>query len=240
MSELEEIYTSLSKLYDCSKYTHGFICNCDARDGIRHVKSNTVDTVITDPPWGIQYDEFDDPNVFYELEGELYRAAKKDSWLVVYYSVRDLPKAFELKHYEYVWLIPYLFLSTGSTSRNRLGSQQAYGAILVFKKGSPRIRTYRKDVIFVDEPPLVAGKIKEPLFKPLSTVTALLAMFTSQGDIVFDPFAGYGSIPLMCEVYGRRWLAFEIDPLKYRVARRIIEMRQVYNIEELKKSVSLN
>ena len=41
-------------------------------------------------------------------------------------------------------------------------------------------------------------------------------------DLVLDPFAGYGSVQLMCELLGRRWIAFEIDPLKALEALRFI------------------
>ena len=32
------------------------------------------------------------------------------------------------------------------------------------------------------------------------------------GTIVFDPFTGGGTVPAVCKMLGRRYLAFEIDP----------------------------
>jgi DNA modification methylase len=63
-------------------------------------------------------------------------------------------------------------------------------------------------------------------------------MFTREGDLVLDPFAGYGSIPLVCELFGRKWIAVEIDPVKYQIAKRIIEARRVPDIKSLKEEIS--
>jgi DNA modification methylase len=62
-------------------------------------------------------------------------------------------------------------------------------------------------------------------------------MFTREGDLVLDPFAGYGSIPLICELYNRRWIAVEIDEVKYRVAEKIIQRKRVPNIKKLKEEI---
>jgi DNA modification methylase len=76
------------------------------------------------------------------------------------------------------------------------------------------------------------------MFKPTYTTSALLTMFTEEGDVVLDPFAGYGSIPLVCELFNRRWIAVEIDPVKYAVAERVIRERRVVSIKRLKKEIA--
>jgi len=68
-------------------------------------------------------------------------------------------------------------------------------------------------------------------------VAALLSMFTKEGDLVLDPFAGYGSVPLVCELFNRRWVAVEVDPVKFEVARRIIAERRPRSVRELRKKV---
>jgi hypothetical protein len=143
-----------------------------------------------------------------------------------------------LQRFEYVWMMPYIFAGFGSVSRNPLNSQAAYSIIMVFARGEPKIKTSRKDVIYSDELPVVEGNIKEPLFKPTFTVSALLTMFTGEGDLVLDPFAGYGSIPLVCELFNRKWVAVEVDPVKYRIAKHIIETRRVPDIRRLKEEIA--
>jgi len=130
-----------------------------------------------------------------------------------------------------------VFWAYGSLSRNPFGTQASYSIVMVFAKGRPKVRIGRRDVIVADELPVVAEKIGEPQFKPTYVAATLLTMFTREGDLILDPFAGYGSIPLVCELYGRRWIAFEIDPVKYEVAKRIISEGRVRNIRKLREEV---
>jgi DNA modification methylase len=62
-------------------------------------------------------------------------------------------------------------------------------------------------------------------------------MFSREGDLVLDPFAGYGSIPLVCELFNRRWLAVEVDEVKYMVAEKVIKSRKVPDIKKLKEEI---
>lgn len=222
---------------ECFSTKLGRLCLGDARELIKKLPSESVDAVITDPPWGLGLDEYDDLEPLLEIRDELYRVMKPDSWLVMFFTpkrVYDLAPFTEL--FEYKWMLVYLFSGYRSVSRNPLGTQAGYSVIMVFAKGRPKVILPRSDVLVADELPVTAEKrIGEPLFKPTYTVATVLSMFTREGDHVLDPFAGYGSVPLVCELFGRRWTAFEIDPLKYKIARKIVGERRVPNIRRLKK-----
>jgi DNA modification methylase len=214
-------------------YVHG-----DAREVVKRIPSNSVDAVVTDPPWGVNLDEYDDLKAFLDLRDELHRVMKPDSWLVFFFGVKriyDLTPLLE--KFTYVWMLSYIFTGYASAPHNPLGARTSYSVILVFAKGKPKAVKWRKDVFYADELPIVEGKIMEPQFKPTATVASLVDMFTREGDLVLDPFAGYGSIPLICELYNRRWIAFEIDEVKYRVAEKIIQRKRVPNIKKLKEEI---
>jgi len=224
---------------ECSEYRYGKLCLGDARKLLRELPTGSVDVVITDPPWGVGFDEYDEFSVFLESAPELYRVLKNDSWLVFFFTPKRIYDLVPLlKQFEYKWMIPYVFWAFGSESRNPLGSQASYSIIMVFAKGNPKIRKARKDLIIADELPVVEGNIKEPQFKPTYTVSVLITMFTRKEDLVLDPFAGYGSVPLVCELFGRRWIAFEIDPVKYEIVKRIINERRVPDISKMKKELT--
>jgi DNA modification methylase len=210
----------------------------DAREVLKLVPSNSIDAIVTDPPWGVEFDEYDNFGVFLQVRDELYRVLKNDSWLVFYFTpkrIYDITSYTQL--FEYRWMMPYLFESYGTVSRNPLGGQAGYSIVMVFAKGKPKVRFPRIDILYADELPVVVEKVREPQFKPTYTTSVLLTMFTGEGDIVLDPFAGYGSIPLVCELFNRRWVAVEIDPIKYAVAERIIREKRVISIKKLKKEL---
>jgi len=199
----------------------------DSRKLIKELPSASVDVILTDPPFGLRMDEYDDPEVFFELEDEMWRVLKPNSWLVFYYATKKLPEAFRLKRFRYVWQICCLFFGPKSVTKCSLGDQ-LYQIVLVFAKGKPKVTNRRSDVIYGEILPSISFKIKDPQFKPTLANAMLLQMFSKEGDLILDPFAGFGSIPLTCEVMGRRWIAFEIDPLKFEVSHKfVVERRPV-------------
>jgi predicted RNA methylase len=208
----------------------------DARQVLKMVPSGSIDAIITDPPWGVGFDEYDDFQAFLDVRDELYRVLRDNSWLVFYFTPKRIYDVLPYARlFEYRWMMPYLFESYGTVSRNPLGGQAGYSVVMVFAKGKPRVAFPRVDVLYADELPVVAEKVREPQFKPTYTTSVLLTMFTREGDVVLDPFAGYGSIPLVCELFGRRWIAIEIDPVKFAVAERIIREKRVVSIKRLKR-----
>jgi hypothetical protein len=45
-------------------------------------------------------------------------------------------------------------------------------------------------------------------------------------NIVFDPFTGGGTVPAVCKMLGRNYLAFEIDPATAEMARQRVANTQ--------------
>jgi len=67
--------------------------------------------------------------------------------------------------------------------------------------------------VWTDIPTVRHRKYKTPGFKgpQLSTklVRRCVLLATNPGDLVLDPMAGSGTVPAVCEVEGRRWVAIE-------------------------------
>jgi DNA modification methylase len=214
------------------EFKYGVYYLGDARKLIKMIPNESVDLIFTDLPFGLRMDEFDDPKVFFEIEDEMWRVLKKDAWLVFFYPIKKLPDAFKLKKFEYVWQIICYFPKT--YSKSILGDRN-YLPILVFKKGEPKIAFRRNDVITADELPFVVENVKNPQFKPTFTISILLQMFSKENDLILDPFAGFGSIPIVAEFFKRRWIAFEIDERKYNIAVKFIREGKVSRIGKIGK-----
>ena len=221
---LNEFIKKIKDNFTYSVFKYGVLVLGDARRLIRFLPSGRIDAIITDPPFGLGMDKYDDSNVFFEIEDEMYRVLKKDAWLIFYYTTKKLYNAFKFKKFEYVWMITCIFHST--ISKCVIGDR-SYIPIMIFRKGNKKVIYRRSDVIIADELPIVSCKIKNPLFKPTYSSSVLLQMFTKDGDIVLDPFAGFGSIPLVCELFNRYWIGFEIDKRKYDIAVEFIHERRV-------------
>lgn len=67
--------------------------------------------------------------------------------------------------------------------------------------------------------------------------------FTNPGDLVFDPFHGWGTTGMVCKVMQRNFLAFELDPERAAFARQriaevqpplpLIQQQSFWNDEEV-------
>lgn len=196
----------------------------DAREILKQIPSESVDAVITDPPWGVGYDQYDDFQVFLDVVPEIHRVLKRDAWFAVYIATkRILDLRALLDRFNYKWAMPVVFLNEGGT-RGPLGVRTSFSMVFVFAKGRPKVYEKHGDLLIGDELP-GTRKLKFREAKPTFPTAILLRMFTREGDLVLDPFAGYGSIPLACELTGRRWIGVEIDPAKFESARKIIGAR---------------
>jgi len=168
---LNEIEIRLSGL-KYFKTANGIFVLGDAREVLKKIPSGVIDHVVTDPPWGVGFDEYDDLKVFIEVRDELYRVMKRDSWLVFYFTPKLIFQLYPLlERFEYKWLIPYVF-SGFSMSRNPFGNQMTYSIILVFAKGKPKTVWRRADITYADELPVVEENPREPQFKPTFTTAA--------------------------------------------------------------------
>lgn len=65
---------------------------------------------------------------------------------------------------------------------------------------------------------LVSREMLNTIQKPERLMERLIKASSKPGDLVFDPFCGAGTVPLVCERLGRRFVACEINPDYCRIA----------------------
>lgn len=59
--------------------------------GLKVSPDNSVDLILTDPPYGLGYGKYDDSEGFYALEEDLYRVLKPNSFLVFIGVLKSCP-----------------------------------------------------------------------------------------------------------------------------------------------------
>jgi len=62
--------------------------------------------------------------------------------------------------------------------------------------------------------------------KPQNVYAKWLTAFAKDEFIIFDPFTGGGTVPAVCKMLGRRYLAFEINPETADLARERVRNTQ--------------
>jgi len=106
--------------------------------------------------------------------------------------------------------------------------------ILVFSKNTfKRVRGDKENTIGRDEflewtksvwtfPAVSAKKVGHPAPFPEELPHRLIQLYSFQGDIVLDPFAGSGTTCLVAAMDGRRYIGYEINEQYVKLARKRI------------------
>jgi DNA modification methylase len=197
------------------------IQNINCADGFKKIPNESVDLILTDPPYGLKKQGIKndhDLSQFYSILSESYRVLKKDSFFITFFSTKFLPEIFKNNPFQYFW--NFILHCPNGSVMSPIGYTK-YMSCMVFKKGSPKMAKRGKD-IFMDTPGRMIepdeGYIDHPTPKPKTFIKELLILFSKENDIVLDPFIGSGSTAIACKQLGRRYVGFEIDKKYYNDA----------------------
>lgn len=185
----------------------------DFRNLIKEVQTNSVDLILTDPPYSKEY-----LSLWKELAIETERVLKPSGWFITYSGQYHLPEVMNClgEKLEYVWLAglnhkgPNRILPNGVINRMK--------PILVYQKPPKTKLPTFSDLI--DSP--APEKEHHEWQQSLEPVKYLIDCFTNPGDLVLDPMAGSGTTALACKLKKRRCITFESDVKAYEeILRRL-------------------
>lgn len=198
-------------------------------EGIKKLSPDSVDLILTDPPYGLNKEGIkndSDLSLFYSILPECNRVLKKDSFFITFFSTKFLPELFKNNPFTYYWQT-ILYCPNGSV-RSSIGYTK-FMSVVIFKKGNPKIKKSNKD-IFVDTPGRKVepeeGYINHPTPKPTKFIKELLEMFSKEGDLVLDPFIGSGSTAVACQDINRNFIGFEINKEYYELANKRLKVKK--------------
>jgi adenine-specific DNA-methyltransferase len=191
---------------------------------LRNLPDNSVDLVVTDPPYLIRHKDREGRKIInddndrwvYPAFAELYRVLKPDRWCICFYAWNRADRFlsvwrecgfFPAGHF--VWVKPY----ASFVNSTRMRHEQAY---LLVKGYPPRPENPPDDV----QPWQYSGNKLHPTQKPVSALTPLVEAYSRKDEIVLDPFAGSGTTGIAARQTGRRFILFEKDPQYFQPAEK--------------------
>ena len=190
------------------------IQNIDCFEGFKIIPDNSIDLILTDPPYGLNKTGIkNDHNLslFYSSLPESYRVLKNDSFYITFFSTKFLPDIFKNNPFQYFW--NFILYCPNGRVISPIGFTK-YMSCIVFKKGNPKMIKRGKD-IFVDTPGKMVepdeGFINHPTPKPKTFIKEILMMFSKESDVILDPFIGSGSTAVACKQLKRNYIGFEIN-----------------------------
>lgn len=203
----------------------------DSVEVIKTIPDHTFNAIITDPPFGINYDDrkagtvgsitdYEDGPEAYErlltMAPDLYRTIKPDGWLIWFLGVSwyERCKAVFRDAGFIVDEIPVIWdRSQGRcfTTRPDRYFGRAYDIALHCIKGDPQMVLRSRPNIIRVEP--VSNADRETLVeRPVELYAELIRRLTVPGETVADFFAGSGSCLAAAASTGRRYFGVEMNP----------------------------
>lgn len=208
----------------------------DARIELKKLADDSIDCVITDPPYGISYvsgyREYandvtismagDSPTDALDLWGEvcpmLADKMKANSHLYVFTSWKVYPQFMTITM-QYFKIKNLLIWVKNNWSMGDLFGNYAeqYEMIIFATKGNRELLGARPtNVLLADRVP--NNQLMHAAEKPIELIEKLLRHSTIEGELVVDPFSGTGAILKAAKNLNRQWLGIDIDEGTYQIA----------------------
>lgn len=208
---------------DCTLYLG------DCLDVMKDMPDKSVDAVITDPPYGINYlsNHYKNGNPFKNIAGdnkypselipEFKRIARKVAlsfcrWETI--NEVEKPKSF------IVWVKNNW---TAGDLNHEYG--RMWEGILFYPLDKHKFNGRPQDIF--DSRRVPPTELEHPTQKPVSLIEWLLEKNTDKQDITLDPFMGSGTTGVACVQTGRKFIGIEIEPKYFDIAvKRIKDAQQ--------------
>jgi DNA modification methylase len=203
----------------------------DSVELIKTVPDEHFDAIITDPPFGVDYDArtagtegslnaYQDDAASYRriltMAADTYRVAKPNSFLVWFFGIswyQEVVDAFSKAG----WVVDPVPLiwdrRQGRTFTNRPDHlfNKAYDVAIHAYKGDPKmVKQGLPNIVSVA--PVAAGEREFMVERPLDLYRHYIEALTIPGQRVLDCFVGSGSCPAACASLKRDYIGFELNP----------------------------
>jgi adenine-specific DNA-methyltransferase len=191
------------------------IINGDCVSVLADLPANSIDLVLTDPPYLVNFHDRSGRSISGDDNGrwlkpafrQIYRVLKPGRFCVSFYGWNKVDEFFAAwkaagfrPSGHLVWPKNY------ASSRGMLAYQHEQAYLLA--KGNPaRPARPLPDVLEWR----YTGNRLHPTQKPVPALKPVIEAFTRRGDTVLDPFCGSGSTLLAAKILGRRYIGIELE-----------------------------
>lgn len=217
----------------------------DCIEGMRMIPNNSVNLIIADPPYGIDFnsnhrkksklkstkgiynDGTDNTEFLAEVLSEIDRVLAPNShvywftrWDRIHLQLPLLEQYFKMKN-SLVWMKNNW--SMGDLSGAYAGQ---YETILFAQKGRRTLnevdgKRRHTDILQFDR--ISPNKLRHSHEKPEDLLEFLMRKSSEEGEVVLDPFCGSGSTAVAARKLNRNFVTFELEPEYIEIANQRLE-----------------
>lgn len=215
------------------------IYNEDCVEGLKRIPDESVDLVLTDPPFNINYfsnmstsDQYkiriqtaykwDNDFDIVPVIKQFMRILKNDSYCLIFGCEENI-KIMQENGCNQILIWDKQHNGMGDLSDFGIG----YEFIFCFKKGNPTLKKGRINGVITSAHYGFFDKTIHPTQKPIKLMRYLLENCSNQGDIVLDGFVGSGTVPIACKQLDRNFIGFEIDKGYCDIANKRLQQENI-------------
>ena len=197
------------------------ICG-DSLQILKGFPENSIDCIITDPPYGVNTNYGKYYNDSFEnwktLMNNFFPLAQRISKCTLISTSKLEGEEFLFKYYVPLWRI--CWYKGACCTRSPIGFKD-WETIFVY--GSTKKQVH--DFFMVQAASVRKEIIGHPCPKPEGWAKWLIEHFSYEDDIILDPFAGSGTTCVVAEKMNRKWIGIEINSEYCEIAKnRIINV----------------
>ena len=181
----------------------------DCLEVMRGMPAGSVDAVITDPPYGLDFRGADWDAFIPKWLGEARRVAGVVLFTTAPTTMWDYPRPD--------WV--NCWYREASNSRTAAGGFNHWSPVLVYGRVKFKVDSIKLHAMQHAYP----KGYPHPSPKPKALLLWLVQQATDEGMTILDPFMGSGTTGVAALQTGRRFVGIEIDEGYFKVAQRRIE-----------------
>ena len=190
--------------------------------GLKELQDNSIDLVLTDPPYNVDlnYDEYKDVRTFEEYVKwcsdwfkELKRVCKGIILITPGTNNENMWYKIEKPRGVIIWNKP------NSCSPSKLLGINVYEPIFLYVCSD--VMKFKCGIDLITQNISMQKEIgNHPCPKPLKLFRTLINNFSNEGDIVLDCFMGSGTTAVACKQLNRKYVGFEISPQYIEISNK--------------------
>lgn len=215
------------------------IYNEDCLEGMKNIGNNSIDLVVTDPPYLVKYKtgrrkdkshkftkeilNDDNEQLLKDYIKECHRIMKDDTAMYMFCSSNKVD-FFKQELEQYFTIKNMIIWVKNSHTAGDLQSAfgRKYEIVFLVNKGRSKFNGTRLTDVW--EFKRVAGKGQlHQNQKPVEMIEQCIEKHSNENDIVFDGFMGSGTTAIAAINTNRNYLGFELDKEYYEIASNRVE-----------------
>ena len=209
--------------------------NEDCLNILPTIPDESIDLVITDPPYGFKYELWrpkrerlcdqpilNDNENYYELLDETlkecYRIMKDGSAIYIFCGYQKIEGFVELvkKYFKYKNIL--VWVKNNWTAGDLYGNYGTKTEYVIYATKGRHILNGKRNHNVLEYKRIPPTQAHFKFQKPLDLLKFLIEKSSQENDLVLDPFMGSGSTIIAGKLLNRKTIGIEADPNTYEIA----------------------